>query len=76
MADQEYLTCRGWLGTGTDKAHFIHPNATTVLGFWVPKSQVKRMTKFPPKLGQRTEVELEVARWLVDKNYMHEIVKQ
>jgi hypothetical protein len=68
------ITCRGFLGTGSDAALFVHLNAKTVFGHWVPRSQIRRLTKFPFKKGERQEVEFTVPEWLVKKNNMEELI--
>lgn len=75
MPAENETICRGFLGTGSNAALFVHPNRNTVFGYWIPRSQVRRLSKLPNIANGRQEVEFTLPGWLVEKKNCHELAK-
>lgn len=67
--------CKGFLGVESSNAVFVHESETGSFGHWIPRGQIRRMTKTLVK-GKRTEIVFILPEWLVEKNYLHNLVNK
>lgn len=75
MSSNEEYKCRGVLGQGTELAYFIKPNAETNIGYYIPKSQVRYMSKLPPNGDGTVEVKFVLPEWILDRNQCWELTE-